>query len=969
MASSTILDIFTQKGFHVESGSNHPVLLNDPGYVYMVISGKIDIFSVGTDGNKPVGNRFYFFTVNKGDLLFGLNSNQYGNGRALLGVGSAETALRRLSLGDFIKLSNNDLYRKEVCNLTDTWLHGISFGISKDINPETDLLVEQGLTIDIESNKKIRSKKEICWIRPVTGNALFLGIKEITNQDFPLFFPLSKDSWVQSLEKSDYKTLSTSKFIDSPVFWQSLEYFYEVIFFCELLNTRLIMVDELNRLTEKADELKKKKQDAFLKIASVINKSISKSYIRGDDSALVAACRYVADFAGISIKLPKGSGTLETREIELKDIIRSSRFRVRKVELSDNWWRSDCGPLLAFTKDNNLPVALIPRPNNQYDIIDPTEATKKRATKEFSESINRTVYQFYRPFPDKVITGRDLLRFGLKGTKRDFLRILAVGIAGGLLALLIPILTGVIFDKVIPQSDYRELYVFAAAIFVSAFAIAIFQLVRSFTMIRIETKVDFQLQAALWDRILGMPVPFFKNYSSGELASKANSLTVLRKMLSSTVIYALVSSIFAIFNYFILFFYDPLLALLTTLILLFSLALFGYWGLKIQQSQRTIIEMQNKISGLLFQFLNSISKLKIAGAEIPAFSLWAEKFAADKKATLKVRTYSNLVRIFISVLPVIATLILFGTIAYDNTRTLSTGEFLAFFTAFTLTISVVLQLGNSGITFFSSLPLFENIKPILETLPENDSAKHDIQPLRGEIEVNDINFRYDPEGPMVLTNISMHILPGEYVAIVGPSGSGKSTLLRLLLGFETPLSGSVYYDRQDLAMHDPSSVRRQIGTVLQESRLASGNILSNIISISDKTIDDAWDAAKKVGLDNDIRSMPMGMFTIITDGLSTLSGGQRQRIMIARAIVSKPRILFLDEATSALDNETQRVVSESLDKIQSTRFVIAHRLSTIKNANKIFVMENGRIVEVGSYDELMNIDKKFAALVKRQLID
>jgi len=240
--------------------------------------------------------------------------------------------------------------------------------------------------------------------------------------------------------------------------------------------------------------------------------------------------------------------------------------------------------------------------------------------------------------------------------------------------------------------------------------------------------------------------------------------------------------------------------------------------------------------------------------------------------------------------------------------------------------------------------------------------------LNGEIDVNNVNFRYDPDGPLVIKDLSMHIHPGEFVAVVGPSGSGMSTLLRLLLGFETPVSGSVYYDRQDLSTFDPASVRRQAGTVMQESRLGSGNILSNIIGVSSLTMDDAWEAAERVGLDDDIRQMSMGMFTVITDGLSTLSGGQRQRIMIARAIASKPRILFLDEATSALDNETQRIVSESLDKMQSTRLIIAHRLSTVKNADRIFVMENGTIVEEGNYEALMGKAGKFAELVRRQLI-
>ncbi len=965
----TIAKIFESEGERLKCGNNKPVLIDDPGKVWLVYSGIIDLFSVGLNNNDPVGTRLYFFTVNAGEMMFGINSEERGNMRAFLAVGNAETEIISLSYDRFKEIAEDEQYSHQACNLINSWINGMSYGVSKDINPETDLLVSQDIQISIPENKKFRSTRGVNWVEAKSGDALFLGIKNINDDSASTLFPITKDSWAQTIESTELISFSTKEALKHKKFWHSLDYFYELVLFCEMLNTRLTTVDELNRLTEKANEIEKKKNDAFFKIASVINKSISKSFIAAEDNPLITAVRYVANASAIDITLPKVASQDEMTNIHLSDISSSSRFRTRKVQLRDEWWKKDSGPLLAYTEDKNLPVAIIPRGNGKYTYFSSAEDIQTKMTKDIAANIKQTAIQFYRPFPDKVIKGGDLLRFGLKGTRKELLMILLVGISGGLLALLIPVLTGVIFDKVIPQSDYQQLYVFGAAIFVSAIAFALFQLVRSFAMIRIETKIDFQLQAALWDRILSMPVPFFKKFSAGELASKANSLIALRAMLSNTVIYSIVSSLFAVFNYFVLFVYDPLLALITTIVLVLSLGLYTYLGFRIQAAQRQIVDLQNKISGLIYQLLNNISKLKIAGAEIPAFSLWADKFSKNKKAALKVKTYSNIIRIYSSILPVIASLLLFAIISFDQKQSLSTGEFLAFFTAFTVTIAATLQLGNSGISFFSSLPLLENVKPILETLPENESKKQDVQRLNGEIEINNLNFRYDRHGPLVIKDLSMYILPGEYIAIVGESGSGKSTLLRLLLGFESPESGSVYYDRQDLSAFDPNSVRRQAGTVLQESRLGSGNILSNIIGVSDSTVDDAWEAAEKVGLDEDIKQMPMGMFTVITDGLSTLSGGQRQRIMIARAIVSRPRILFLDEATSSLDNETQRIVSDSLDNMQSTRFVIAHRLSTIKNADRIFVMENGSIVEEGNYKTLMEKGDKFAELVKRQMLN
>jgi ABC-type bacteriocin/lantibiotic exporter with double-glycine peptidase domain len=265
------------------------------------------------------------------------------------------------------------------------------------------------------------------------------------------------------------------------------------------------------------------------------------------------------------------------------------------------------------------------------------------------------------------------------------------------------------------------------------------------------------------------------------------------------------------------------------------------------------------------------------------------------------------------------------------------------------------------------IPLYEQAKPILTSLPEVDTAKADPGVLAGDIELEHLVFRYQADGPPVLRDVTIRIRAGEFVAFVGPSGSGKSTLLRLLLGFEVPEAGAVYYDGQELAGLDIQSVRRQIGVVLQNGRLMSGDIFTNITGSSPATLDDAWEAARMAGFDEDIKSMPMGMHTVVSEGGGTLSGGQRQRLMIARAIVQRPRILFFDEATSALDNRTQSIVSTSLDRLQATRIVVAHRLSTIVHADRIYVVEAGRVVQSGTYEQLISQDGLFAELAARQL--
>ena len=487
-------------------------------------------------------------------------------------------------------------------------------------------------------------------------------------------------------------------------------------------------------------------------------------------------------------------------------------------------------------------------------------------------------------------------------------------------------------------------------------------------MVRIETKMDFILQAAIWDRLLNLPIPFFRKYTSGELALKTNSILALRKSMSDTVVYALLSSVALVFNLAFLFWFNFSLGFITVGILFISMLLVTLLGIRMKKLQTTQIGFQNKLYGIITQLLTSITKIKTSGSEIHAFEQWANRFANQKKEVIALRKLTIVVQQILTFTPVLVLILIFIYIHLLVSPKMSTGEFMVFFTALNITIMACMGAAAAIVSFFLAIPLFDNVKPILETLPENYQSKPSSAQLQGAVDVSNLSFRYHEKLPLALKNVLIHVDPGEFVAIVGPSGSGKSTLLRLLLGFETPETGTVCYDRHDLSLVDPESIRRQVGTVLQTSQLFPGTIFSNIAGITDATLDDVYEVANLAGLGEDIEMMPMGMFTPISEGISTLSGGQRQRILIARALVTNPRILFLDEATSALDNKTQCIVTESLNNIQATRVVIAHRLSTISKADRIYVLDNGRIVEEGTYQDLILAKGHFASLVERQMI-
>ncbi|MCK5294562.1 MAG: ATP-binding cassette domain-containing protein, partial [Arcobacteraceae bacterium] len=340
-----------------------------------------------------------------------------------------------------------------------------------------------------------------------------------------------------------------------------------------------------------------------------------------------------------------------------------------------------------------------------------------------------------------------------------------------------------------------------------------------------------------------------------------------------------------------------------------------------------------------------------------------------KEIAYKAGTVENYLEIFNSIFSVFTSVIIFYYIAYhmQDTNSFSIGDFMAFSAAFGQFTMAFMAMSGVVITILSAKPTYDRLKPILETSPEISTLKNHPGILQGDIEINSLKFKYTPDGPTILNDINMHIKQGEFIAIVGSSGSGKSTLLRLLLGFEEVNEGNIYFDNQNLNDVDIRALRGQLGVVLQNSTVLSGDIFTNIVGSGNKTIEDAWVAAKMAGFDEEIKKMPMGMHTMVSDGGGTLSGGQKQRLIISRALINQPNIIFFDEATSALDNKTQKIVTNSLDSLNVTRVVIAHRLSTIKNADKIYVLENGYIIQSGTFEELMGQDGHFKEFAKRQI--
>lgn len=736
------------------------------------------------------------------------------------------------------------------------------------------------------------------------------------------------------------------------------------------------ILEQNERSVKMQKELDRIYEDALTSLSSVIESKKVYSGNVSDENIFINVSKIVGEHSGVTINPIHSKDYIGAESIV--EIAKDSNVRIRDVKLSGEWYKTDSGPLLAFYKDENfyVPVALIPKGPSKYICINPYKYEEFVVTKKEAESFFDTAYMYYKSFSDEKITIKSLLKFALVNIKRDFIVYLLLGIVCALVGLLIPEMTRVFTDSIIPQAASNQAYHMAVIVLICTIASSAFSMIRDIAMMRIQIRTTTSLQAAVVNRVINLPVRFFRNYSTGELTSRAMSITQIEQAVFGTLISSVMSVVFGIVYFFQLQRYSKDLtkwAVLFSIIPLLISAVFTYIN---YIEDKKIIDINGKITGKLLQFVNGINKLITTFSEKRAFVEWSKLFVKRKKSDIKILKAGTVNSAIMTIVPICISIAFYAiymsmikkNMAQGIQTQLTTGAFLAFMSAFSAFQSSIMGLGSTALSTINIIPLYQYVKPIMDAVPEVDDAKPSVKSLNGNIEVNHVNYRYEKDQELVLSDVSLSVHPGEFVAIVGNSGSGKSTLLRVLLGFEKPESGTVYYDDQDLSSVDVGSVRRRIGVVLQNSSVMQGSIFENICGSANLTQEDAWQAAKMAGLDKDIEEMPMGMFTLIPAGGSILSGGQRQRLIIAQALAKKPDIIFFDEATSALDNKTQAVVCESLDNLKITRVVVAHRLSTIINADTIYVLQNGKIVESGNYKTLMKNKKFFYQLASRQQV-
>lgn len=652
---------------------------------------------------------------------------------------------------------------------------------------------------------------------------------------------------------------------------------------------------------------------------------------------------------------------------QLDYLLRPTGIMRRVVKLSGKWWLSAIGPMLGQTQNGDV-VALIPSGLSGYTFFDYESGKKVKLTFKSAKLLKEEAYCFYRPFPLKKLGLKDLIGYIASTLSRaDLVLIALAGLAASLLGLFSPFATQLLFDKVMPSGNLGLLLPMAVLLIGVSVSSIVINIIKTLLMTRIQTKMNIPVQAAAMSRLLSLPPAFFQKYNTGELSARLGAVSQLCQMLSGVVLSTGLTALFSFVYIFQMIGFAPSLVIPSLLIVLAQLAVTVITGFVQIKLNRRNMELGAKLNGLTFSSFSGIQKIKLAGAERRIFAKWANVYKQSAELSYSPPLFIKLQPIIAGFVSLAGMIVIYYSAAVSA---VSVADYMAFNAAYGMVSGAIMALAGITSTFANIKPMMQMVSPILSEAPEVGSSKRVITRLSGSIEINNISFRYNEDMPFVLDNLSLKIRSGQYIAIVGKTGCGKSTLMRLLLGFETPQRGAIYFDGQDIARLDLRSLRQKIGSVMQNGQLFSGDIFSNIVvSAPWLSVQDAWQAAELAGIADDIRAMPMGMHTMISEGSGGISGGQRQRLLIARAIVAKPRILIFDEATSALDNITQKHVSDALDSLRCTRIVIAHRLSTIRHCDRIIVLDEGGIREDGSYDELIASGGYFAELVKRQRLD
>lgn len=967
--SDTRLDAFMRsRGTSLTGGANRPIRLEDPETVWFVESGALDVFIVEDQDKMAASNLKHMLRAGPGRLVFGIGESEE-HSLAAVGKGLPGSILHFLSLDTLLQGGFVDLLVDQV----DIWIMELTAAVARDIPtlhfPNATL--NPGDSLELDAGDTISSRHDVVWTRCRAQVSSFLDTEE-PDWSRSGWLALTPQSWLTALTPGSASSTDSRTLLDDAQLFPALAEYHALLLRAERTNHDLAQADLANQEIARTNYSHFDKARALQDLYGTLSqKHTANGTTR--DSAQLAALTEIGRHEGIIFQAPPKRATgQEDAGASLDEILLASNVHRRAVHLDteERWWRGDSGAMLAFRKNDGGCVALVPGPRGRYRMIDPETGRSEVCGKETARVLESKAWLFYPPLPgDEQVGPWNVLRFAAYGMAGNFSRFIAAGLLASILTLAPAVAIEHIADEIVPVSFVSALILTVLALIAAAVTGALLQMLQGTALMHVEAQAATRATSAIWSRLLALPPAFFKRFTAGDLMIRAMAFQSLRDHISGVVANSVLSLMFLIPAFFLMFFYDPLLGWISFAIGAGAIAVAVVLGMLQTDPQRQLFTASRKLTGNLLTFINGMHKLRLNHAEDHAIASWARNYRKQKMAELDASRLSNYFIAFSTAVPVLASGVIFAVAVLRGPDSISIGDFLAVFAILMIFCAAILRFGQSFEAIATIIPSFEQVKPILQELPETQETANPSHELHGRIHFDQVSFRYAEDSPLVLDQITIHAEPGEFVAIVGESGAGKTTLLQLALGLEKPLAGAVYYDTRDLAYLNSRAMRQQIGLVLQDGVLMPGNILENIVgSLSGLTTEDAWRAAKLAAVDGEIAAMPMGMFTILGDNENIFSGGQAQRIQIAAALAKRPRIVFFDEATNWLDTENQAKIIENLENLVATRIVIAHRLSTIRKADRIYVLQSGKIVQKGRFEELFSTEGYFRQLMLRQTL-
>jgi NHLM bacteriocin system ABC transporter ATP-binding protein len=963
-------DAFDQAGgARLVLSADRPLALAALSGLRTVQTGFVDLFAVRLVNGEPYGRREFVLRRQAGETLLGAFGVWPGD-VALLAVGGLDTALS----------APND-----AASAADDWVAAVDDAMR---DPAVGWAGRQAVAgqLSLDAGDLLGAHgRDVLWVSVLEGELQGrLGLSATPNAT-PV--PVSAAARLRAVARSHVLLRASQELAPD-----ELETALASHLACLARHAAALLTA---REAERSDRARRSavasSEMLAAGVAHLTGQVLADSLVQPSGDPAWRAIRRVAAVVGQAVP-EQSNGILpgQPAAVRIVELAAEAELRVRMVLLRDQWWRRDNGPLIGVRETDDTPVALIHRAGC-YWAWDPVSGSERTVGAAEAETFAPRAWMLYRKYPAAAVSLHGLVRFAGHGLGNVRLRFGMMSLLGALLGIAVPAATGVLVETVIPDSARGQLAVLGGGLLAAMLGMAGLRVTRGLLLQQMEARLSLNTQAAVFDRLLRLPVGFFRAFGTGDLGDRVMSVDRMRQILTGATLSGALSGVLALANLIVMLLCDVKLALAGLAAALAYAACSGWMAVYQLRRERQLAAMRGKAESFVLQAISGVAKLKVAAAVERAFAIWAGAYGSQREAFTAAQASNNLLAVWsagfmpliMSGLFIVAASVAAGLTTHDAgaaARALASGDavpeaagfglgaWLAFVSAFGQLMSGIGQTVSAVTSALGVVPLYERARPILEAPPEGSIGSQKPGVLTGAIEFNGVRFGYTADTPPVLRELSFTIEPGEYVAIVGPSGSGKSTILRLLLGFETPTAGSVLFDGLPLTSLDLRALRRQIGVVLQNGRIQSGTILTNIGGGRPIGPEEAMEAARLAGFADDLGMLPMGLHTVLTDGGGTLSGGQRQRLMIARALARRPRILLLDEATSALDNRTQALVTETVARLGLTRIVVAHRLSTIATVNRVLVLDRGELVQSGGFDELMQTPGLFRDLARRQVV-